>query len=71
MAKGIEPHSPTWFAVKEWADKMLTNHRAELETETCPKKRANFLRGRIAALIELLAMVEPKPEIPDGSTKYV
>lgn len=57
----IEEHSPTWRAVKSWAEGVLEISRARIEACGTPQDVTEFERGRIAACKELLALTAPKP----------
>lgn len=61
MKPDIDPHSPTWQAVDEWARRTLERHRAELESPAMDESATTMLRGRIAMLRELINLPNPIP----------
>lgn len=67
----IETDSRTWRVVHAWAERQLMSSRLTLESIGYPPEQTEYLRGRIAAMKELLKLPEPKKIIPDGSTNYV
>jgi len=56
MLSGLDPHSQTWLAVKEWAQKQIEERRNQLE-----EKDDEQVRGRIKALRDLLDLGAEKP----------
>lgn len=56
----IETSSPTWRAVKGWAEERLDASRTAIEPHGVAPERTEYERGRIAALRELLQLPEPR-----------
>ena len=61
----IDQHSATWAIIKAFILEKSADARSELETFGVTPERADFLRGRIAALGELHRLANPTlhPEI--------
>lgn len=55
----IEPHSPTWLAIKEWADTRISEHLRELRVGG---KEDDKHRGAMDELDALLQL-----EMPDAA----
>lgn len=66
----FDPTSVTWRYVKAWAATRLVTLRAELEDETITDARTAALRGRIGEIKTLIALDQPRPDIPAGSEPY-
>lgn len=63
----IEEHSPTWRAVKAFAEREIADAHEQLETTGLGIAETENVRGRIAALRDLLGLTAPprpksKPE---------
>lgn len=61
MNNPIETHSSTWQAVEAWARSQLSRDCQRLESPAMDAATTAVLRGRIAALRELLALSNPPP----------
>lgn len=61
----IDPHSPTWIAVRKTAEQMIEADRGALEARGLPDTDTEFHRGRISALKEVLALTTP-PIVMEG-----
>ena len=61
----IDQHSPTWANIEAFILENSADARSELETFGVTPERADYLRGRIAALGELHRLANPAndPEI--------
>lgn len=60
----IDKYSATWVSISDWALLRLIDARAELENELTDDRRAQWLRGHIAALSSLMSSAdERKPEV--------
>ena len=55
----IDQHSPTWASIKIFILEKSADARSELETFGVTPERADYLRGRIAALGELHRLANP------------
>ena len=51
----------------KWANIRIKEYRDALEAPLLYEREADILRGRIAELRDLLALTEPKPEVPVSS----
>lgn len=60
----IETYSDTWVVTKAWAEKLIDQHHIALEDPARSEADTNVLRGRIAALRDLLALADPPIAIP-------
>lgn len=61
----VDIHSDTWIAVSQFAELSLQDARRQLESPTLDHDRSQYVRGRIAALREVLAITrEPVPLAP-------
>lgn len=58
----IDTRSATWRAVKEEIARRIEGDRSWLEARTLPESETQFIRGRIAALRDILAL--PGNETP-------
>jgi hypothetical protein len=58
----VDRYSETWRDVAAWAAPRLESARAELESPNVDDARARYLRGRIAALKELLALPDAEDQ---------
>lgn len=54
----VETISATWRAVQEKAEEIRTRASGTILSKDCTEREADFQRGRIAALKELLALGE-------------
>ena len=66
----IDPHSATWLAVRERADKGVSTALDALSTEGTSERDADTLRGRIAAYRDILKLAEPPREITSTNPLY-
>lgn len=58
MASQIDQDSLTWLAVKDWAEKRITQHQRVLETAGLPQDQTENSRGAICDLRALLRLPE-------------
>ena len=65
-------NSPTWRAIEKLAGQQLTTLREKNDSLSLDAIRTAELRGRIAALKDLLALGNPAPAQPadDGGSGY-
>lgn len=68
--KDLDIHSPTWRAVKTWAETELHNARARLELSGISATDSDTERGDIRRLKALLALADDKPAIPSSGAPY-
>jgi hypothetical protein len=61
----IDPQSLTWLAVKDRCEAGLTNCRARIEAHGCDHVETEFMRGRLAAFKEILALAAPPKPLPE------
>lgn len=57
----VDRGSPAWMRVEQWANDRIADLRCRNDGQLDPIKTAD-VRGRIAALKELLALDVPAPE---------
>jgi hypothetical protein len=57
MLDGIDPNSPTWTLIAQWAEEEIGKCHAELEKDT-DHAATNLVRGRIRALRSLLTLAK-------------
>ena len=67
----IDAYSETWQAVRDKAIEVIEQSRSRLEQRDQTEAETQFLRGKIAALRQMLEMSQPKPiiatdQIPDA-----
>ena len=67
----IDAYSETWQAVRDKAIAIIEQSRSRLEQRDQTEAETQFLRGKIAALRQMLEMTQPKPivatdQIPDA-----
>lgn len=58
MVNQIDQGSPTWLAVKEWAQERIAQHQRSLETAGLPQDQTENARGAIRDLRVLLRLPE-------------
>lgn len=68
--KDLDIHSPTWRAVKTWAEAELTAARSRLEQAGVSATESDIERGDIRRLKALLALADDKPAIPSSGAPY-
>ena len=56
----IDEHSPTWRAVKAWAEQRLAQHRSLLEAPVLQQTDSDLVRGAIRDLKLLLELTQPR-----------
>lgn len=66
MLEGLDPFSPTWSALKTWANERIVAELKNLEARGLPVADTEFARGRIDALRKLLTLTDPKPQPDQG-----
>jgi len=66
----IDKGSSTWDAIQEYAKKQIDASHQMLEMRDLDQVETQFERGRIRALRDLLALVEPRPVIPSTDAAY-
>jgi len=66
----IETHSETWVTVKDWAQAELDRARNNLESTGLDMIETENLRGRAAALRQLLSLAVPRPVIAAQDVSY-
>lgn len=66
----IDKHSETWKTVSGLVEQRLKSCRSEIEQEGTGPDRAQFLRGRILELNQILSLTEELPVIADTPTNY-
>jgi hypothetical protein len=66
----LDPHSATWEAVSRAAQEILAQARRRLEQPGLAPEATEFERGRIAAARAVLALAEPRTEIPVEAPAY-
>lgn len=67
MKPEIEPQSNTWKAVEEYATEKLESYRKQNDSTDLDEVKTAVIRGRIAALKELLALSQaPATKTDDG-----
>jgi hypothetical protein len=57
----IDIHSPTWRAVKAWADKRASTSRTQVETPNLSLPETECARGALRELRLLLELPNQKP----------
>lgn len=57
----INTNTDTWLQVERWAKARIEHHRDALEMQGLDERRADFARGSVAVLRELIAVGEPSP----------
>ena len=66
----INPASETWRGVHEHAITEIDAATRRIIRANCSHDEANRLRGRIAALQDLLRLAEPKEGVSDSPVTY-
>jgi hypothetical protein len=67
----IDPHSPTWRDVAAWAAVEANKCRVRLDDPSTDHPTTMLVRGRLAALRDLLALpAPPPPAIPSTEIRY-
>jgi len=61
----IEPKSPTWKAVEAYANERLNRLRLQNDSAALDQVETANIRGRIAALKELLALTQAPADVAD------
>lgn len=64
MSQEIDFHSPTWRAVKRYAEQRLVKQRRMIEAPGLPSAETENVRGAIKELNLLLALADP-PKISE------
>lgn len=59
----IDKTSPTWRSISKWAEEEIANTQLDLETPQLDPNETEFLRGKIAALRNLIDLTAENPEI--------
>lgn len=59
----IDKHSPTWRFVIRWAEEEITNTQLDLEVPQTDQTKTEFMRGKIAALRNLIDLTAKSPEV--------
>lgn len=59
----IDETSPTWRSISKWAEEEISNTQLDLETPKLDPEETEFLRGKIAALRNLIDLTAESPEI--------
>jgi len=59
----IDRNTPLWLALRAHLERRLESQRAKNDTDLSPDETAK-VRGRIAEIKALLALENPRPEIP-------
>lgn len=59
----IDRNTPLWLALRAYLERRLESQRAKNDTDLSPDETAK-VRGRIAEIKALLALENPRPEIP-------
>lgn len=62
VSSRIDPHCFTWLCVTHHCEKRLERARAELEKRNQTYEQTQYLRGQIAALKDVLALVDRDSE---------
>ena len=62
----IEATSQTWIAVRKAAEGMIEVDRSALEARGLPDVDTEYLRGRIAALKDVLDLTKPPIDMESG-----
>ena len=57
----VDAYSETWIEVRDRAVALIDAARSRLEQVDQSQNESQFLRGKIAACREILAMAQPKP----------
>ncbi|KQT54639.1 hypothetical protein ASG43_03365 [Aureimonas sp. Leaf454] len=65
----VEKDSPTWRAVKAHCEAGIEAARVQLETQGAIEA-AQYQRGRIKALREILALADTRPPIESSTRLY-
>lgn len=71
MKPQIEPRSDTWKAVEAYANERLEKLRLQNDSTAMDSIQTAVIRGRIAALKELLALAEAPANLADDSEHIV
>lgn len=66
----IDVHSETWVYVRDWAQSELERTRNNLESIGLDMAETESLRGRAAALRQLLSLALPRPVIAAQDVSY-
>lgn len=56
MTYQIDLHSATWLRVKAEAEERIKGLREKLEAQNCDPRTADFIRGEISALRQVIAI---------------
>jgi hypothetical protein len=59
----LNPTSPTWYFIRDWASALLERVRHTNDSLNCDVTKTAALRGEIKVLKELLALANPKPSM--------
>jgi hypothetical protein len=54
----VNPHEMSWLAVEAYARKEIERHRDRLETDGLMDTESQFLRGKIAALRDVIRLAD-------------
>lgn len=66
----IEPHSATWLAVKQLAEKETATALETIASEGINERDADALRGRITAFKLIMKLADPPREITQTDPRY-
>ncbi|GAB2889571.1 hypothetical protein GCM10027202_17720 [Microvirgula curvata] len=66
----VDIHSDTWGAVSKFVEQSLQDARQQLESPTLDHDRSQYLRGRIAALCDVLALTRDPTPLAPKTTGY-
>lgn len=56
----VDAYSETWIAIRERANEIIEAARGRLELADQSQNESQYLRGKIAAMREVLDMAKPK-----------
>jgi len=63
----IDAYSETWHDMAIKANEIIEASRTRLEQVDQSQSESQFLRGKIAALREILALAQPRPLVANNS----
>lgn len=67
----IETNSATWQTIRGHAEAEIARSQTRLEITGLPIAETEHTRGRIKALRDILALAEPRTEIPASIPPFV
>jgi len=59
----IDVTSPTWRSIQKWAEEEIENIHLDLETPQLDPDETEYLRGKIAALRNLIDLTAEQPDV--------